>query len=175
MYKPYHLIGLELAISVASIMARGKSTGTTRDFRGDVVAVAKRNLFPGEALDGEGGQTVYGKLTPARKSLILRALPIGLSNGCPAKPARSRRRDRAVGPLRCRRDSSGRSAASGNRGDVPICARPGRLTAERVDRMSFAPISASFGWCVLRARNGMTAFARTPVLAEAILLRSLSM
>ena len=81
MYKPYHLIGLELGISVASIMARGEPTGTTRGFRGDVVAVAKRNLFPGEVLDGEGGQTVYGKLTPARKSLILRALPIGLSHG----------------------------------------------------------------------------------------------
>ena len=80
MYKPYHLIGLELVISVASIMARGEPTGTTRGFRGDVVAVAKR-ISSREVLDGEGGQTVYGKLMPARKSLILRALPIGLSHG----------------------------------------------------------------------------------------------
>ncbi|MFD0933841.1 NAD(P)H-dependent oxidoreductase, partial [Methylobacterium trifolii] len=69
MYKPYHLIGLELGISVASIMLRGEATGTTRGFRGDVVATAKRDLQPGERLDGEGGYMVYGKLMPARASL----------------------------------------------------------------------------------------------------------
>src|SRR3982750_1948117 len=65
MYKPYHLIGLELGISVASIMVRGEPTGTTREFRGDVVATAKRDLKPGERLDGEGGFMAYGKLMPA--------------------------------------------------------------------------------------------------------------
>jgi predicted homoserine dehydrogenase-like protein len=81
MYKPYHLIGLELGLSVASIMTRGEPTGATRGFRGDVAAVAKRDLAAGQILDGEGGHTVYGKLTPARASLALRALPIGLSDG----------------------------------------------------------------------------------------------
>jgi predicted homoserine dehydrogenase-like protein len=81
MYRPYHLIGLELGISVASIMARGEPTGTTRGFRGDAVAVAKRDLVAGEVVDGEGGHKVYGKLMPARKSLIVRALPIGVSHG----------------------------------------------------------------------------------------------
>ena len=80
-YKPYHLIGLELGISIASIMTRGEATGATRGFRGDVVSVAKRDLAAGEALDGEGGYTVYGKLAPARKSLSLRALPIGAAGG----------------------------------------------------------------------------------------------
>jgi predicted homoserine dehydrogenase-like protein len=31
----------------------------------DVVATAKRDLKPGELLDGEGGYTVWGKLLPA--------------------------------------------------------------------------------------------------------------
>ncbi|MGH8744142.1 MAG: NAD(P)H-dependent oxidoreductase, partial [Burkholderiales bacterium] len=62
MYKPYHLIGLELGISVASVGLRNEPTGTPDDFRGDVVAVAKRDLKAGEVLDGEGGYTVYGKL-----------------------------------------------------------------------------------------------------------------
>jgi predicted homoserine dehydrogenase-like protein len=81
MYKPYHLIGLELGVSVASIAVRGEPTGTTRDFRGDVVATAKRDLRAGERLDGEGGFTVYGKLMPASASLRAGGLPIGLAHG----------------------------------------------------------------------------------------------
>jgi predicted homoserine dehydrogenase-like protein len=81
MYKPYHLIGLELGISVASVGLRGESTGCATDFRGDVVAVAKRDLKTGEMLDGEGGYTVYGRLMPARDSLACKGLPIGLAHG----------------------------------------------------------------------------------------------
>ncbi len=81
MYKPYHLIGLELGLSVASIAVRGEPTGTTRGFSGDVVATAKRDLKAGERLDGEGGYTVYGRLMPARDSLAAGGLPIGLAHG----------------------------------------------------------------------------------------------
>src|SRR5205085_4236001 len=69
MYKPYHLIGLELGISVLSAALRGEPTGQTRSFAGDVAAVAKRKLAAGESLDGEGGYTVWGKLVPAARSL----------------------------------------------------------------------------------------------------------
>lgn len=81
MYKPYHLIGLELGLSVASVAIRGEATGATGDFRGDVAATAKRSLRKGEKLDGEGGHTVYGKLMPAADSLRIEALPIGLAHG----------------------------------------------------------------------------------------------
>ncbi len=81
MYKPYHLIGLELSVSVLNAALRGEPTGATRAFRGDVVAVAKRDLQRGETLDGEGGYTVWGRLMPARASLQLDALPIGLAHG----------------------------------------------------------------------------------------------
>jgi len=80
MYKPYHLIGLELGISVATIAVRGEATGATTDWRGDVAATAKRLLKAGEKLDGEGGFTVYGKLMQAADSLRLGALPIGLAH-----------------------------------------------------------------------------------------------
>ena len=80
MYKPYHLIGLELGFSIASIAIRGEATGATENFSADVVATAKRNLAVGERLDGEGGYTVYGKLVPARTSLQLGALPIGIAH-----------------------------------------------------------------------------------------------
>jgi len=81
MYKPFHLIGLELGISVLSAALRGEPTGQSRIFRGDAVAVAKRDLTPGDMLDGEGGYTVWGKLLPARVSLEKQALPIGLAHG----------------------------------------------------------------------------------------------
>jgi len=85
MYKPYHLIGLELGISVASVGLRSEPTGAPKDFRADVVAVAKRGLKAGEMLDGEGGYTVYGKLMPARDSLTLGGLPIGVAHGVKLK------------------------------------------------------------------------------------------
>jgi predicted homoserine dehydrogenase-like protein len=81
MYKPFHLIGLELGISVLSAALRGEATGSSRVFRGDAVAVAKRDLAPGDRLDGEGGYTVWGRLMPAQKSVAARALPIGLAHG----------------------------------------------------------------------------------------------
>ena len=81
MYKPYHLIGLELGITVASIGVRGESTGAPICWNGDVVATAKRDLAAGEVLDGEGGFTVYGKLFPAQESIALGGLPLGLAHG----------------------------------------------------------------------------------------------
>ena len=80
MYKPYHLIGLELNISILSAALRGEPTGQAFDFRGDVAAVAKRDLRAGEMLDGEGGYTVWGRLMPAQASLKVGALPIGLAH-----------------------------------------------------------------------------------------------
>ncbi len=80
MYKPFHLIGLELNISILSAALLKKPTGSTLDFNSDVVATAKRDLKAGEMLDGEGGFTVYGKLMPANKSLKIGGLPIGLAH-----------------------------------------------------------------------------------------------
>src|SRR4051812_37373255 len=87
MYKPYHLIGLELGISVASVGVRREATGAATGFRGDVVATAKRDLKTGETLDGEGGYTVYGKLMPATDSLACGGLPLGLAHGIALKHA----------------------------------------------------------------------------------------
>jgi predicted homoserine dehydrogenase-like protein len=81
LYRPSHLIGLELGISVASVALRGEPTGTCDQFRADVVATAKRDIAPGEILDGEGGQCVYGRLMRAGESLAVRAVPIGLADG----------------------------------------------------------------------------------------------
>jgi predicted homoserine dehydrogenase-like protein len=80
MYKRWHLIGLELAISVAAVGLRREPTGCPDGFRADAVARAKRDLKPGEILDGEGGYMAHGHLMPAQASLATGALPIGLAH-----------------------------------------------------------------------------------------------
>jgi predicted homoserine dehydrogenase-like protein len=79
LYRPIHMIGLELGISVASVALRGEPTGAPTGFRSDVVATAKRNLKQSEMLDGEGGFCVWGKQTPAERSLAEGYLPLGLA------------------------------------------------------------------------------------------------
>jgi len=81
MYKRWHLIGLEVGISVASIGLRGEPTGCATGWRADAAATAKRDLKPGELLDGEGGYTVVGRLMPAADSLAQGCLPLGLAHG----------------------------------------------------------------------------------------------
>lgn len=80
LYRPYHLIGLELGVSVAAAVLRNEATGTSHFFNGDVMTTAKKNLEPGDILDGEGGYTAFGKLAPAALSLARRALPLGLAD-----------------------------------------------------------------------------------------------
>ena len=81
MYKPFHLIGLELSVSVASAGLRGEPTGQPRAWLADAVATAKRDLARGEVLDGEGGFLVFGRLAPAAASRRAGGLPIGLAHG----------------------------------------------------------------------------------------------
>jgi predicted homoserine dehydrogenase-like protein len=94
LYRPYHMIGLELGVSIAAAALRGEATGSPTGFRGDVVTTAKKDLRAGDTLDGEGGYTVFGKLAPAAVSLDHNALPLGLAHG--AKLIRDVPKDRMV-------------------------------------------------------------------------------
>jgi predicted homoserine dehydrogenase-like protein len=85
LYRPIHMIGLELGISVASCALRHEPTGAPTGFRSDVVATAKRDLKRGELLDGEGGFCVWGKQTPAEVSLRDELLPLGLAHNVKLK------------------------------------------------------------------------------------------
>ena len=80
LYRPIHMIGLELGITVASVALRREPTGAPICFNSDVVATAKRPLKAGEMLDGEGGFCVWGKQTPAAHSLKDGLLPLGLAH-----------------------------------------------------------------------------------------------
>jgi predicted homoserine dehydrogenase-like protein len=85
LYRPTHMIGLELGISVASAALRKEPTGSSMVFNSDVVATAKRDLKAGEMLDGEGGFCVWGKQTPAQDSLKEGYLPLGLAHSVKLK------------------------------------------------------------------------------------------
>ena len=85
LYRPIHMIGLELGISVASAALRNEPTGAPTGFRSDVVATAKRDLKAGEMLDGEGGFCVWGRQTPADLSLRHELLPLGLAHNVKLK------------------------------------------------------------------------------------------
>src|SRR3954470_6506974 len=80
LYRPIHMIGLELGISVASAALRREPTGVPTGFRSDVAATAKRDLKQSEVLDGEGGFCVWGKQVPAERSLAEGLLPLGLAH-----------------------------------------------------------------------------------------------
>jgi len=120
MYKRWHLIGLEVGISVASVGLRGEPTGCATGWRADAVATAKRDLKAGEILDGEGGYTVAGRLMPAEDSLAQGCLPLGLAHGCKllapvqaGQPVRWRdvALDANVSAVRLRREMESRHAA----------------------------------------------------------------
>ena len=81
LYRPIHFVGLELNTSVLRAGLNGEATGGPVGFTGDVVTMAKRDLTPGEMLDGEGGHLVYGVLRPAAEACKAGHLPIGLANG----------------------------------------------------------------------------------------------
>ena len=87
MWRPFHLIGLEATVSALYAVLRNEATGSSRDFRADAVATAKKDMAPGEMLDGEGGFAVWANAIPASRSLDLRALPIGLAHNVRLKRA----------------------------------------------------------------------------------------
>lgn len=94
LYKKWHLIGLELGVSVASVALRAEPTGAAICFNADVLAIAKTDLDVGSMLDGEGGFTVYGGVRPAELSIAQNYLPLGLANH--VKLIRSVKKDQPI-------------------------------------------------------------------------------
>lgn len=68
-----------------SVCLRGEHTGCPRAWVADVAAIAKRNLKPGDILDGIGGHTVRGILLPSSASVTGNLLPVSLSQGAVLK------------------------------------------------------------------------------------------
>ena len=87
LWRPFHLIGLEASVSVLSAVLRNEATGSSKEFRADAVATAKKDMEPGEWLDGEGGFAAWAKAIPSSISLAHKALPMGLAHNVRLKRA----------------------------------------------------------------------------------------
>ncbi len=78
LYRPYHLCSFETPISVARACILKEPTINSLSFRSEVVAVAKRDLAPGQKIDGIGGFEVFGKIYSFEEARQLKMVPIGL-------------------------------------------------------------------------------------------------
>ena len=78
-YRPYHLASLEAPLTVARAALDRVSTLEPVAWKAEVVATAKRDLRPGDQIDGIGGTTVYGVADSAAAVAAGQLLPIGLA------------------------------------------------------------------------------------------------
>lgn len=78
--RPHHFAP-ETTASVASVALDGRPTGAPRAHRAEVVAAAKRDLTPGEEIDGPGGYTVYGVAVDADAAAEANRVPFELLAG----------------------------------------------------------------------------------------------
>lgn len=78
LYRPYHLCSFETPISVAKACLFGEPTINSVSLNSEVVAVAKRDLAPGDIIDGIGGFDVFGKIYTFAEARAKQAIPIGI-------------------------------------------------------------------------------------------------
>lgn len=82
LYRPYHLANLETPITVANVVLdRRETLATFKRPVAETIAVAKRDLQPGERVDALGGYTVYGMIEKTAVSQPEDLLPLGLAVG----------------------------------------------------------------------------------------------
>jgi predicted homoserine dehydrogenase-like protein len=79
-HVPFH-DAQETTVSVARVALDGEPTGVVRTQETEVVAAAKRDLRPGDEIDGGGGDTVYGVLADADDAAEHGLVPFELLSG----------------------------------------------------------------------------------------------
>jgi len=82
LFRPYHLCSIEVPLTCALLTLRHQSNMTPLDrLVSEVFAVAKRDLSPGDVLDGIGGTTFYSLIDTYEQAKSECLLPIGLAKG----------------------------------------------------------------------------------------------
>jgi predicted homoserine dehydrogenase-like protein len=82
LWRPYHLIGLEIGVSIASAELRGEPTGAPyAGHRAEVVCATRAPMRAGELIDGEGGYAAYGTCVSAERARERKLIPMGLAHG----------------------------------------------------------------------------------------------
>jgi predicted homoserine dehydrogenase-like protein len=83
LFRPFHLCSMEVPLTVATIGLYGRATMQPLDqLSAEVTSIAKRDLQPGELLEGIGGRTHHAGCMAYAEAREVNALPIGLAKGC---------------------------------------------------------------------------------------------
>jgi predicted homoserine dehydrogenase-like protein len=83
LFRPFHLCSMEVPLTIATVSLYGRAHMQPRDrLVAEVTAIAKRDLHPGDVLEGIGGHTHRAGCMIYEEACALDALPIGLSKGC---------------------------------------------------------------------------------------------
>ncbi len=77
-FRPYHLADLETPQSIAEAVLLNEVTVTADSMVSEVVCIAKRDLAPGERLEGIGGCDWYGSVMLYTDARAQKAVPIGI-------------------------------------------------------------------------------------------------
>jgi predicted homoserine dehydrogenase-like protein len=80
LFRPFHLCSIEVPLTCAMLVLRGRSNMKPLDrLVSEVFAVAKQDLNPGDTLDGIGGSTFYSSIDRYETAAAEGLLPIGLA------------------------------------------------------------------------------------------------
>lgn len=87
-YTPFHLPQLEIPLTVARAVLFGDATVAPKGPPTcDSIAIAKKDLAPGDELDGLGGFATYALIENYEQSVKEGCLPMGVAEGCIVKKA----------------------------------------------------------------------------------------
>lgn len=79
-YRPHHFVGIETPMSILKAVLYNEPTGAMLPVPvADVITIAKKDLQPGETLDGIGGYNVRGVVEKINTSKAKNLLPLGLA------------------------------------------------------------------------------------------------
>ena len=81
LYRPYHLASIEAPLSIPQAVLDRTPSLVTEAWTAEVAAAAKRDLVPGDVIDGIGGYTVRGVIEDAAITAAEKLVPLGLLAG----------------------------------------------------------------------------------------------
>ena len=81
LYRPFHLASIEAPLSVARAVLDREASLFAPSLQAEVCTMAKKDLNPGDTIDGIGGYTVRGYADIAKDARRDNLVPIGLIEG----------------------------------------------------------------------------------------------
>lgn len=81
LYRPFHLASIEAPLSVARAVLDREASLFAPNLQAEVCTMAKKDLNPGDTIDGIGGYTVRGYADIAKDARRDNLVPIGLIEG----------------------------------------------------------------------------------------------